>query len=67
MVNPSLLRQMGKQHEQEILDAARVRQAAEPLRLPLSERLGWSLVGLGVHIVLESQGRKSSSLVPRPH
>jgi hypothetical protein len=52
MTNPSVVQQLGKERGREILEAS---MAAGPgwLDGKVRERIGWSLIGLGVHLALD--------------
>ncbi|MGA2530468.1 MAG: hypothetical protein ABSG36_15080 [Acidimicrobiales bacterium] len=55
MINPTQLQQLTRQRQREVV-TARVRQA-DPFRQSVRERLGWSLVGLGARLALNSAQR----------
>jgi len=55
MVNPSVIQQLAKAREREIFEATRKPRVFVPQRARVRERLGWSLVGLGVHLALNSR------------
>jgi hypothetical protein len=59
MVNPSVLQQLGKEHQREILEASRIPRTADSLVPRARRRLGWSLIGLGAHLAMDGQGRGS--------
>jgi hypothetical protein len=66
MVNPSVLRQLGKEHEREILEASRIPRAAGSMGSRVRERLGWSLIGLGAHLALNGGGPPESGRLTNP-
>jgi hypothetical protein len=61
MVNPSLLEQFGKERGREILEASRTPRGPGPWP-KVRQRLGWSLIGLGVHLALD--GHRGQALRP---
>jgi hypothetical protein len=56
MVNPSVMQQLAKEQQGEILRASRARRAAGPVLPRARRRLGWSLIGLGAHLALDGSG-----------
>ncbi len=59
MVNPSLLQQLGAQRQSEILEASRIPRVPVAAGAGLRQRLGWSLIGLGVHLALNGRALDS--------
>jgi hypothetical protein len=57
MTNPSVMQQLAREHAREILEAGQARTAAAPVFPAVRRRLGWSLIGLGVHLALDGSGR----------
>jgi hypothetical protein len=57
MFNPSVMQQLAKEQQGEILQASRARRAAGPVLPRARRRLGWSLIGLGAHLALDGSGR----------
>ncbi|MGD0983368.1 MAG: hypothetical protein ABSA65_06060 [Acidimicrobiales bacterium] len=58
MINPSLLEMLAKQRQREILMATRVRPPSSS-HPGIRARLGWSLVDLGVRLVLDAHAREA--------
>jgi hypothetical protein len=61
MTNPSVLQQLAQEHQREILEASRTRRLRDPGGSGVRQRLGWSLIGLGVHLALGGYGRATNS------
>jgi hypothetical protein len=57
MAHPSLLLQMAKERDREVAAASRRPRPPHPLAPKARERLGWSLIGLGMHLAF-SPGRR---------
>ncbi len=55
MINPSLLQQLGRRRQSEILEASRTPRVPVAAGPGLRQRLGWSLIGLGVHLALNGR------------
>jgi hypothetical protein len=67
MINPSEMRMLGKEHGSEILKAALTARAPDALGSRVRRRLGWSLIGLGVHLALDGgKGRGPEHRQGRP-
>jgi hypothetical protein len=66
MLNPSVVQQLGKEHQREILEASRMAEASRSEGLGIRERLGWSLVGLGAHLALYGHRDYTLRPVARP-
>jgi hypothetical protein len=61
MVNPSAMQQLAKEYQREILEAGRTRRRAVDAAGPgVRERLGWTLIGLGVHLALDGRRHMGS-------
>jgi hypothetical protein len=59
------MQQMAKERENEILRSLQTPRA--PGSFPkVRERLGWSLIGLGVHLALTARGGQAVQSFPRP-
>ncbi|HEY7946302.1 MAG TPA: hypothetical protein VID75_01430 [Acidimicrobiales bacterium] len=61
MTNPSAMQQLAKEHQRDILGASRVPRAGS-LAPKVRQRLGWSLIGLGVHLALEGARQQNQNL-----
>jgi hypothetical protein len=65
MVNPSAMQQLGKEHGREILQTSGAPRPRAVKGSRVRERLGWSLIGLGVRLALDGQpGRVRSYVGP---
>jgi hypothetical protein len=62
MVNPTVLEKLGKERQREILEASRTPRLPRTLSPMVRQRLGWSLIGLGVRLALD--GRRGQPLRP---
>ena len=54
MVHPAAMEQLAKERQNEILRSSMTRRTPAPFP-KVRERLGWSLIGLGVHLALPGQ------------
>jgi hypothetical protein len=66
MLNPSVVQQLGKERQREILEASRIEGASGSEGPGIRERLGWSLVGLGVHIAMHGHRDYALRPIARP-
>ena len=64
MVNPSAMQQLAKQRQHELLEAGRPRRVGEATGPGVRQRLGWTLIGLGVHLALNGRGTGTWHGVP---
>jgi len=65
MANPTVLEQLGKEHQREILEAGRTRRVPRTLGPMVRQRLGWSLIELGARLALD--GRRGQPLQSLTH
>ncbi len=65
MVNPSLLQQLGKEHQREFLEAARIPRTPDAPGPRVRQRIGWSLVWLGLHLAMNPRRQRSFSPLTR--
>jgi hypothetical protein len=61
MTNPSAMHQLAKQHELEILAASRAPRVGS-LAPKVRQRLGRSLIGLGVHLAVAGARQQNQRL-----
>ncbi|HXQ60800.1 MAG TPA: hypothetical protein VN796_00630 [Acidimicrobiales bacterium] len=59
MAHPTAMQQLAKEREREVLETTGRARRPEVVHLGVRERLGWSLVGIGVHLALKG-GRGGS-------
>jgi len=62
MTNPSVMQQLAQEHERETLAASRMPRRPGFLAPKVRRRLGWSLIGLGVHLALDGGPNRKQAL-----